>query len=224
MTWTRAEETAAHSPSKPYCSHLPECGQRLWPKFDNYLRGRKLNHALARANNWFPSLHVDGYARAVVTTTSDQPGNLYWQARLISHEKASGSLQDQRSPAEATPRRWESPHGVSRGNAVCMVWPDQKNGRSVVVEGPMDALAAADLGFLAVALMGVVPAMEVLDLTYRLLRGTVCLVVPDLGATKPMCQNIIELTARGLKCHLTTHPFKDLADANPADRKRILNV
>jgi hypothetical protein len=105
-----------------------------------------------------------------------------------------------------------------------MVWPDQKNGRSVVVEGPMDALAAADLGFLAIALMGVVPALEVLDLTSRLLRGTVCLVVPDSHATKPMAQNMIELTSRGLKCHLITHPFKDLADAAPSGRRRILDV
>jgi hypothetical protein len=105
-----------------------------------------------------------------------------------------------------------------------MVWPDTKNGRSVVVEGPMDALAAAEHGFLAVALMGVVPAMEVLDLTSRLLRGTVCLVVPDQGALKPMAQNVIELMSRGLKCHLITHPFKDLADAPPGERHRILDA
>ena len=219
MTWTRETEAEIHPPDKPYCSRLPSCSQRLWPKFDDYLRGRKLNHALARANNWYPSRTVDGYDRAVVTTTSDQPGNLYWQARLLG---ALGSAPPLDLPEGV--RRWESPHGIARGNAVCMVWPDQKNGRSVVVEGPMDALAAAELGFLAVGLMGVTPAIEVLDLTSRLLRGTVCLVVPDQHATKPMAMNLIELGSRGLKCHLITHPFKDLADAAPAARRRILDA
>lgn len=217
MTWTRREETAIHPPSKPYCSTLPTCSQKLWPKFDNYLRERNLNHALARANSWFPSRTVDGNNRLVVPGTSDQKGNLYWQARLIPPHPLG-------PPDRGEPRRWESPHGVARGNSVCMVWPDQKNGRSVVVEGPMDALAAAELGFLAIGLMGVVPAMEVLDLTSKLLRGTICLVVPDQGAVKAMAHNIIELTVRGLKCHLITHNFKDLADAAPAARRRILDA
>lgn len=211
MTWTLDEERVIHPPDKPFCSYYPTCSQRLWPKFDKYLRSRGLDYELARQNVWFPSRTVDGYDRLVVPGTSDEPGNLYWQARLIGN-------------AEAHVRRWESPHGVRRGRSVCLVWPKRNIMEplvaSVVVEGPMDALAAAGEGYLAVALMGVIPSQEVLDLTNTLLRGTICVMVMDMGAEKPMAENSAALKERGLSTRLVCpYPYKDLAEV-PKEKRR----
>ena len=201
MSWTRDDEIRENPPGKPFCSHYPTCSQRLWPKFDKYLQARGLDHELARQNFWFPSRTVDGYDRLVVPGTSDQPGNLYWQARYIGTEQGV--------------RRWDSPHGISRGRSVCVVWPRPSKtikGRSVVVEGPMDALAAAGAGYVAVALMGVNPSTDVLDLTSKLIRGTFTLVVMDMGAEKAMSENMAELTQRGTQAKLVNpYPSKDLA-------------
>lgn len=214
MSWTRDEELRENPPDKPFCSRYPTCSQRLWPKFDKYLQGRGLDHALARDNFWFPSRTVDGYDRLVVPATSDQAGNLYWQARLLGAE-------------EPRVRRWESPHGISRGRSVCVVWPRKTEAapaRSVVVEGPMDALAAAGEGYLAVALMGVTPATEVLDLTFTLICGTLPLMVTDMGAEKPMAENAQYIAEEWdfpipLK---VPYPYKDLAEMPRVKRHQFL--
>lgn len=216
MSWTRDEERAIHPPDKPFCDKYPTCSQRLWPRFDKYLQARGLDHELARKNFWFPSRTVDGYDRIVVPGTSDQPGNLYWQARLIGQ-------------ADPHVRRWESPHGIARGRSVCVVWPRRNVNEpmvaSVVVEGPMDALAAAGEGYLAVALMGVTPALEVLDLTAKLLYGTLPVLVADMGAEAAMADNALYL------CHpdrlgplkiLVPYPHKDLAAMPKGERGEFL--
>lgn len=219
MTWTRDEEQRQNPPDKPFCHRYPTISQRLWPRFDTYLRERELDADLARKNFWFPSRTVDGYDRLVVPATSDQPGNLYWQARLIQAVTLGNA-----KPTD--PRRWESPHGVSRGNAVCVVWPREKNGKAVVAEGPMDALAAAGEGFLAVGLMGVVPALEVLDLTSRLLHGILTYVIMDMGAETEMAANAIYLQQTGkLSCHLLNpYPVKDLAAMTRKERRGFLGI
>ena len=218
MTWSFDEERREHVPDKPYCSRLPTCSQRLWPKFDNYLRERNLDYELARENCWFPSRTVDGYDRLVVPGTSDQEGNLYWQARLIQGHVAG---------PQAQPRRWESPHGIARGNSVCLVWPRTlAAGRAAaIVEGPMDALAAAGEGVLGVGLMGVHPADEVLELTKRLLRGTVPIMVMDLNAEKEWM--VVQARLRELGCpgHLVSpYPGKDLAQLTRPERRKVLGL
>lgn len=217
MTWDRDEERRIHPPDKPFCQSLPTCSQRLWPRFDSYLRERNLDPALARKNFWFPSRTVDGYDRLVVPGTSDQPGNLYWQARLIQAYPVGPPPQ---------PRRWESPHGVSRGNSVCVVWADSgprtRVPATAIVEGPMDALAAAGEGFIAVALMGVYPPADCLSLTSRLLRGTIPVMVADRGAEKEMAENLNMLGVLGLRCVLRVPRTKDLAALDRADRKELL--
>ena len=214
MTWTRETELRIHPPDKPFCHRLPPCTQRLWPKFDKYLGARDLNHDLARKNLWFPSNQIDGYTRIVVPATSDQPGNLYWQARLA-----------QAVTGEPEPRRWESPGGCARGNALCLVWPREAGpGRpTCIVEGPMDALAAAGEGFVAIALMGVVPPVSVLDLTSRLFRGTMPVMVMDLNAEEQMAANQAMLADRGLQTRLVSpYPGKDLAALDRAVRRKVL--
>lgn len=224
MSWSAEEERREYIPSKPYCHRLPTCSQRLWPKFDDYLRGRNLDYALARTNCWFPSRTVDGYDRLVVPGSSDQPGNLYWQARLLD---ASGRAKDGSGSTISTPRRWESPHGIARGNSVCLVWPRApRPGRhAAIVEGPMDALAAAGEGFLAIALMGVNPSTEVLCLTAKLFRGTIPLIVMDLAAEAAMAENQAKLAELGLTGTLVSpYPGKDLAALGRPARREVLRV
>lgn len=216
MTWSFSEEHREHQPDKPYCSRLPSCSQRLWPKFDAYLRERDLDYGLARENCWFPSRTVDGFDRMVVPGTSDQDGNLYYQARLIGD-----------APMGTNPRRWESPHGIARGNSLCLVWPRVlRPGRhAAVVEGPMDALAAAGEGFLGLGLMGVHPADEVLYLTRKLLRGTIPLLIMDLNAEKEWM--VVQARLREMGCPgrlVSPYPGKDLAKLGREARRKVLGI
>lgn len=221
--WETGRERDPEAPKKPFNRKLPICTTRLWPEFDDYLRSRDLDYTLARKNLWYPSLEIDGYPRVVVPATSDQPGNVYWQARLMA-------LSGPTSPQETTlsPRRWESPHGVSRGDAIVLVWPNEikkidDKFRSVVVEGPFDALAAAGLGYRAVGLMGSGPPEACLDLTAQLLRGTITLVVFDADQPEAMIEVMKSLMARGLTCGLRSpYPGKDLAELPVSTRKLVL--
>jgi len=222
MTWTRSEEQRTHPPDKPQCHRLPTCSQRLWPRFDQYLQERNLDPDLARKNLWFPSRTVDGYDRLVVPGTSDQTGNLYWQARLIQDDPGI-----QTTSGRVFARRWESPHGISRGNSVCLVWPREAGpGRpTAVVEGPMDALAAAGEGFVSVALMGVQPPADCLSLTAKLLRGTIPVIVSDLNAEKEMTDVQLRLAAQGIVGQLCSpYPGKDLAALDRPGRRKVLGL
>lgn len=231
MTWDRTEEERIHPTTKPYCTTYPECSSKLWPLFDHYLSTRGLSDKVARANHWFPTRGVDGWARVIVPCYSSQPGNLYWQARLM--EPPSGP----KSPADETlanqtglgmPRRWESPHGVSRGDAVVVVWPAvqaDNSGRphGVVVEGPMDALAAAGEGYVGVGLLSATPSEECLSLTAKLLHGIMTLAVMDRGAEEAMVLNAGWLRERGVPCRLVNpYPYKDLAEIPLAERTTYL--
>lgn len=220
MTWSAEAERREYVPDKPYCHSLPVVSQRLWPRFDNYLRERNLDYALARMNYWFPSRTIDGYDRLVVPGSSDQPGNLYWQARLIQPVTLGNA-----KPTD--PRRWESPHGIARGNSVCLMWPKEPRPERFVaiVEGPMDALAAAGEGFVAIALMGVNPSTEVLCLTAKLFRGTIPLIVMDINAEAAMAENQAKLVKLGLNGKLVSpYPGKDLAALDRPARREVLRI
>lgn len=231
MTWSGEEERREYVPDKPYCHRLPTCSQRLWPRFDQYLRERNLDPALARKNVWFPSRTVDGYDRLVVVGTSDQPGNLYWQARLLDPperaQDAPGSTIPPRGAVYPLPRRWESPHGISRGNSLCLVWPNGVvSGRpTAVVEGPMDALAAAGEGYVAIGLMGIHPSDQVLEFVAKLLRGTRPLLVTDLNAEKDTL--VVQARLREMELPTTVvspYPGKDLAALDRPVRRKVLRV
>jgi hypothetical protein len=89
----------------------------------------------------------------------------------------------------------------------------------------MDALAAAGEGLVAVALMGVNPPAESLLLTTRLLRGTVCTIVSDLSAEKPMMKNQAFLALRGFHTKfISPYPGKDLAALDRPGRRKVLGL
>jgi hypothetical protein len=87
----------------------------------------------------------------------------------------------------------------------------------------MDALAAAGEGFVAVALMGATPPKVCLDLTAKLLRGTIPVLVMDLNAEAQMAKILGELADRGLTGVLASpYPGKDLAALPRSAREAVL--
>lgn len=227
MTWSRGTELAAHPPDKPYCTSYPESSSLLWGKFDKYLTGRGLHAETARRNMWFPSKNVDGWGRVVVPCTSSQPGNLYWQARLLDPPVGPDKPENIATIGRGMPRRWESPYDVSRGDAICVVWPslgeENWNRKAALVEGPMDALACAEFGYLGVALLSAVPSEECLVLTSKILHGIMTLAIMDTGAEDPMIFNAGWLRERGVPCRLINpYPYKDIAACPQGERRGFI--
>ena len=101
----------------------------------------------------------------------------------------------------------------------------------VIVEGPMDALAASECGFVGVGLMGATPPGEVLDAIARLRAamgsprhsepGThmPVLVVADEGALGAATAVWRHFPGALL---LNTYPNKDLAEVPLSERKELL--
>lgn len=195
---------------RDWCHYLPSrYGEdTIWR---DYLRGRGLDAGLAAANQWYPSRNAgDIEYRIVIPASSLIPGNVFWQARAVGAHIL---------------KRYQSPHSP-RGDAIVSVWPlDPRPRFSVVVEGPMDALAAAGEGCLGISLMGVTPPEECLRLTSRFAYGTIALVVADSDSVGAMAKVALKLLNYGLAVKLVDpHPHKDLAEAPRAERRRILGL
>ncbi|MGL5935298.1 MAG: hypothetical protein ACRCZI_06705 [Cetobacterium sp.] len=105
-----------------------------------------------------------------------------------------------------------------------MVFPDKPNG-SIVVEGPMDALAAAGMGYVGIGLMGNTPNSAVLDHIEELVKiyGD-CYVVPDRDAFQQGAEVTAKLWARGVRCTLKViRGAKDLAELSQEQRLRLIS-
>jgi hypothetical protein len=214
-----ARETPSAGPPRPLNQRYPAvAGTLLWDVMKLYLADRGLDSVLAERNGWYPSEAAnpdyasDGIARLVIPALSHVEGNVFWQARDMT---------------ELDPKRYTSP-GAPRRDAVIVVWPAVSSSRaatrSAVLEGPMDALAAAMEGYLGVALMGMMPSVEVLSLTMELIHGTMCTIVADSDGILEMTKNVL-LPLVAARCNVRLvepSPYKDLAEATPGQRRRIL--
>ena len=117
-----------------------------WYHMSVYLHERHLSYLLARINER-KSIRRKG-VRIYIPATTRIPGHVYWQARGIEGQEL----------------RYDSPYGPRRDALVITksnsLKPDHT---AVVVEGPMDALAASGVpGHTGIALMGHQPSDEVL--------------------------------------------------------------
>ena len=210
-------EWLSGKPPKPYNDRLPEPEPSLWKDFDRYLSLRNLSPGIARANLWYPSRSAgDDAPRIVIPATSSVSANKFWQARVMG-----GALG-------FSPVRYQSPHGCRSGDAIIVVWPGNPGSigyrASTVVEGPMDALAAAEAGIIGVALMGASPPPERIDLTVKLVRGTICYVVIDSDQPAALVAVMSQLSNLGVQCRLRDpSPAKDLADLSLSRRKQLLS-
>lgn len=182
--------------------------RRLWGMMQDYLDERGLDFPLAVENGWFPSSAAgDSWHRIVIPATNSR-GMCFWQARAMS-PKAD--------------KRYQSPH-VPRMDSVIQVWPWTEALTDVVlVEGPMDALACAGVGYRGIAMMGATPSREVLDYLAVLCEGANILFVADRDAISEAQRVIRELSRRGR--HITLldpYPYKDIAAAPQDMRTTIL--
>lgn len=203
----RKESLAA--PDRPVIS--PDLDSSLWLTMRHYLEARKLSFKLAKDNGWYPALDYAGNARVVIPASSMVNSWNYFQARLIV-------------TAHPSVKRYVSP-AAPRGDALAVVFPSKSPKGSIIVEGPMDALAAAGMGYVGVALMGNKPGEAVLDHIEEIVKvyGD-CYVIPDRDAFQEGASITADLWARGVRCTLKSiQGAKDLAELSPERRKILIS-
>lgn len=210
MYWHEAEERKVNV--HPMCTQLPIQGV-FQHNMNMYLERRKLDWELARSNGWYEScLAGDCYRRVVIPAVTHKVGHAYWQARDIF----GGAFI-----------RYQSPKGP-RHEALVRVMPLQKAHGCVVVEGPMDALAAAGVGYIGYALMGMQPSkatMMHLCLLIEDHKELNTLILLDRDSSEHAMKISLFLSTQKYVCkmaHLPS-PEKDLAECLPAKRKKFLS-
>lgn len=230
------------TPAKPYCRELPPMSRdpQDWVQAQEFIRGRGIDPHVAKLNAWYPSRQAgDDCLRVVIPGTSRDQANQFWQARLVEE----GHNPDPNTPpvpveptgealaAPTAPKRYQSPY-ATRGDALIVLHPDYSGPGndspppgSVLVEGPFDALAAAELGLLGVALMGNNPSAEALEHAVEWLRAAPpAVMVTDGDATVQGATLAGRLLAQyGLKSLLvlSPYPYKDLGEMPLSERRRL---
>jgi DNA primase len=124
--------------------------------------------------------------------------------------------------------RYASPP-VPRDDSLVIVWPDETVHThrigGVVTEGPMDALAAAGMGFVGVGLMGNCPTEAVLEHLALFARAfQPVYVIPDADAPEFGATVLGYLAQQGLNCTVRIAPKKDLAEMSTKERREFFNV
>lgn len=171
-----------------------------------YLGGRGLSSLVALENGWYFSTKAgDHHARVVIPCTNTK-GYVYWQARAIDP-----SVQ----------RRYQSPSYAS-SDSLAVVWPTHGSRVAALVEGPMDALAAAEAGVVGVATMGKRPSDEQLAHFVKLFASYSLLIIPDRGDIEAGSATATRLAlGHGRYAPLVVPLGKDLA-ALPVEQRRGL--
>lgn len=156
-------------------------------RMKEYLMKRDLSFELAEENGWYMSYEAgDSNLRLVIPAVTREAGHVYWQARAVDPDVRI---------------RYQSPSGP-RLDALVVVKPVESSQRTaVVVEGPMDALAAAGLGFYSIALMGMTPSGSTVDFLKQKLLGRPTLILLDneLEAFGNAVRLSLELSSRGIR-------------------------
>lgn len=178
-----------------------------WKSVQTYLESRELNYTTALANGWYPSKDAGDNALRLVIPAVNSNGTVYWQARALN----SADL----------PRYQSAP--TPRGNSVIQVWPEQTDyiPLTIIVEGPMDALAAASHGLRAIAIMGNHPTVEMYDMLVALIDTDKAVFYADKDALKESVTIVATLLGRGVNIFLADpSPYKDLA-ATPRKKRGV---
>jgi hypothetical protein len=196
----------------------PKETKRLIPAMKAYLRGRDLSYTTAVENGWYPTEKVrerDPVVRIVIPATNEH-GRPYWQARaMLPHNL-----------------RYRSAKG-GRFGSIIVVWPYheplQMKGTwepsMVLCEGPMDALAAAGLGYFSIATMGALFSSYAVKYIQKYVnKKTPVIVIPDLDLPDFGAENVAALAKVGRRVvmHLPVGG-KDLAKMKPKAREALLH-
>ena len=196
-------------PVEPY----PKETKKLIPAMKTYLRERNLCYTTAVNNGWYPTNHVkerDSVARIVIPATNvySRP---YWQARaLLPHDL-----------------RYRSAKG-GRFGSIIVVWPYYEpliwEPAMVLCEGPMDALAAAGLGYFSIATMGALFSSYAVKYILKYVSiKTLVIVIPDLDLPDFGAENVTALAKAGwLVAMRLPVGGKDLAKMKPKAREALL--
>ena len=200
------EQVKSQDRAEPY----PSLTESQWHAMRSYLHLRGLSHAVAVRNGWYPTSELDGKARVVIPC-SNEAGVPFWQARAMfpSH------------------LRYRSARG-GRNRSVCVVWPrgSMENKKLVVVEGPMDALAAATHGQVGLATLGANFCDYAVDwvVKARNWRRDV-LVIPDADVPDFGVRAMAALLEAKVKARIVL-PLgsKDLASMGRSDRRALMGL
>lgn len=199
---------------------VPKAYNNKWPLLSSrkddheavrrYLRARNLSWPCAEVHGWYASrdfTHAE--LRVVIPCRTSRFGHVYWQARAVE---------------DGPWRRYESPYGA-RGDAYVRL---VHSSRSVlIVEGPMDALAAAGCGVEGIATMGIRPPRATVDhiVVYLRQRTGDVFVLFDSENEAQACATglVLSLASQGIPAHLCSPPLaKDLAALSVSERKQLL--
>jgi DNA primase len=181
---------------------------RAWQLFSSYLRERELDPQLAKQNGWYVARYKD--TTRIIIPCSNREGVPYFQGRAMDDNEL----------------RYASPP-VPRDDSLVIVWPDESKPTlgGVVTEGPMDALAAAGVGFVGVGLMGNCPTDAVLDHLALFARAFQPIyVIPDADAPHFGATIIGALSQHKLNITMRIAPKKDLAEMTLKARRKFFNV
>lgn len=170
---------------------------------------RGLSYELAVGNGWYLSLEANDNQPRIVIPCTNSAGRAYWQARFI-HETPNA-------------KRYQSPKYAAE-DSIVVVWPDKPATRAAVVEGPMDALAAAMCGYIGVGIMGNRPSNAVMRNIVAVLPTQDFIVVPDLDSAEAggFIAGKLALAGRRVTVKLPVGA-KDLSRMAQVDRERLLN-
>lgn len=210
MMYTHEQQERVAKSRAVNTAPFPKENEDLDYLMDCYLRDRKLPAILARINGWYASDSAgDSYARIVIPAKSLVEGHNFWQARAIESQ---------------VEKRYQSP-SCARLDAIIVVYPLTKqrvNGEAVLVEGPFDALAAAEQGRVGVGLMGNTPSQQVLDHVTLLCRDYKTVMLADSDALQEAGAIVGQLAARDIHIKLRVGHAKDLADSLRIERLRLV--
>lgn len=215
MPYYQHEEFAHKQNAYPMCTELPSFNPSETASncCHEYLEDRKLDADLAKANGWFPSTTAgDAFLRIVIPAITHKQSHVYWQARDVTGKAYL---------------RYQSPKGP-RHEALVRVLPEDANKSlgNIVVEGPMDALAAAMCGYVGYALMGMKPSQATIMHLALLIEDTptsktlVCL---DRGEMANAIKVVMFLSSQGYESAVAELPEKDLAQCKPLARRKFLD-
>ena len=197
----------------PKSIYMPVEAPWLLPAMVNYLVSRDLDYHLAHGQyGWYPAWY-NGPRIIVPCIRTDSVG-LFWQGRRIDS-----------MPFAEDCKRWDSPHGP-RGDALCYLRnPDvSKEGNFVIVEGPMDALAAAGCGYAAIALLGVSPPGAVLAHAATIIQQRRAICIADRDSVPKWIKIQNQLGLMGIHTKLVIPTEKDLAKLAREQRKTFLET
>lgn len=181
-----------------------------------YLRERGLSYSVAAGvNEWYPTKFLDSIPRIVVPAQNLE-GHRFWQARAM---------------VDCNDRdRWRSAKGT-KGGSIVVVWPEKITSRMrlVVVEGPMDALAAATechLGFAAMGKINLKDVVSYLKAGFKFVQvfnsTEPVIIVPDLDFTDFGAEACKELALAGIKAEIRLPDVEDLAALSGRQRRKLL--